>query len=127
MKKAGLRGGPTSDPEAWRKWGDNQEAAKAPLKSWQPIATLLWRVRAKAPESFEEKQGRLGRAQPPQHRGRGIQAAEGREPSLWWGCRAQQGKGHSVETRVPAGRRESYCAYGHSSSLAESEQAVFRH
>lgn len=67
------------------------------------------------------------RAQSPQHKGRGNQAAEGREPFLLLGCRAQRGKGHSVETRVPAGGRESYCAYGHSSSLAESEQAVFRH
>lgn len=70
---------------------------------------------------------KAGRAKPPQLRGTGNQAAEGREPFLLWGCRVQRGKGHSVETRVPAGRRESYCAYGHSSSLAESEQAVFRH
>lgn len=29
VKKAGLRGGPSSDPVAWRKWGDDQMAAKA--------------------------------------------------------------------------------------------------
>lgn len=68
---------------------------------------------------------KAGRAQPPQYRGSGNQAAKGRGPFLFGGCRAQRGRGRSVETRVPAGRRESYCAYGHSSSLAESEQAVF--